>query len=76
MGLRSHEYEDTKTNPAPLSVGIKKGAHPTRNTPHKHTRMRYTHTTPHTTHAHIKKKKGLWLVETRCFNQPQPHIII
>ncbi|CAB0987187.1 hypothetical protein FRC0507_00713 [Corynebacterium diphtheriae] len=63
MGLRSLEYEDTKTNPAPLSVGIKKGAHPTRNTPHKHTqmrythmRMRYTHTTPHTTHAHIKKK--------------------
>ncbi|CAB0760966.1 hypothetical protein FRC0132_01989 [Corynebacterium diphtheriae] len=53
MGLRSHEYEDTKTNPAPLSVGIKKGAHPTRNTPHKHTQMRYTHMRMRYTHIHI-----------------------
>ncbi len=56
MGLHSHEYEDTKTNPAPLSVGIKKGAHPTRNTPHKHTHLAqgpaapHTHTPRHTEH--------------------------
>ncbi len=42
MGLRSHEYEDTKTNPAPLSVGIKK-----RGTPHQE-HPTQTHTDAHT----------------------------
>ncbi|ONF64916.1 hypothetical protein BXA20_10670 [Corynebacterium diphtheriae] len=77
MGLRSHEYENTKHTPLALKtssphtppLGIKKGgAHPFyKNTPHKHTRMRYTHHIHAPTPTHIKKG-GLWSVETRCFN--------
>ncbi|OMO46298.1 hypothetical protein BVL40_10890 [Corynebacterium diphtheriae] len=72
MGLRSHEYENTKHTP--LALKTSSPPHPTprhkkrgrtplyKNTPHTNTLCAHTpragvptHTTPHTTHAHIKK---------------------